>query len=60
MKLITKKKEKLHIRSLSFILYFSLVHNFSILLIWSLTFKYHVNLIPTIISLMKIVDVANG
>ena len=51
---------KLHIWSLSFIGYFNLVPNLSIVSIWSLTFQYRVNLVLTIIFLMKIDKVSNG
>ena len=52
-------KDKLHIWSLSFILYFNLVSNLSIVLIWSLTFLCCVNLVLTVISWMEIADMAN-
>ena len=55
-----KKIDKLHIWPLSFTPYFNLVSNISIVLIWSLTFQYHNNLVLTIFSLMKIVDVASS
>ena len=53
-------KGKLHIESLSFAPYFNLIPNLSIVSIWSLTFQYHINLVPIIISWMKIDDMANG
>ena len=42
-------KGKLHIWFLSFTLYFNLVHNFLIVLIWPLTFWCRVNLVPAVI-----------
>ena len=48
------------IKSLSFISYFNLVSNISIMLTWSLTFQYHTNLIHVIISWTEITKVANG
>ena len=51
---------KLHFLSLSYIPYFNLILNISIVSIWSLTFQYHVNLIPTVIFWMKIDDVSNS
>ena len=53
-------KNKLCILSLSFISYFNLISNLSIILISSLTFQCYVNLVPTIISLIEIADVENG
>ena len=51
---------KLCILSLSFTPYLNLVLNLSIMSIWSLTFQYHVNLVPFIISWTKIADMANS
>ena len=53
-------KYKLRIWFLFYILYFNLIHNISIVSIWSLTFQYCVNLTPAIIFWMKIDDVSNG
>ena len=53
-------KGKLHFLSLSYTLYFNLILNFSIMLIWYLTFQYRVNLVTAIIFWMKIDDVLNG
>ena len=50
---------KLHIWSLSFTPYFNLVPKFSIVLIWSLTSHWRVNLVTSFISWMKIVDMTN-
>ena len=36
------------------------IHNFSIMLIWSLTFQCCVNLVIVVISSMEIANVANG
>ena len=58
--IIKKKNDKLHIWPLSFTPYFNLVSNISIVLIWSLTFQYHINFVLTVFSLMKIVDVASS
>ena len=51
--------DKRRIWSLSFILYFNLVHNLSIVLIWSLIFQWLVNLVSTVIFWMEIANVAN-
>ena len=51
---------KLHTWSLFFTPYFNLVHNFSIMLIWFLTFQCCVNLVIVVISSMEIADVTNG
>ena len=53
-------KGKLCIWSLSFTSYFNLVSNISIMLISSLTFQCHVNLVYIVISLIEIADVENG
>ena len=53
-------KYKLRIWFLFYILYFNLIHNISIVSIWSLTFQYRVSLAPAIIFWMKIDDVSNG
>ena len=50
---------KLHIWSLSYIPYFNLVFNLSIVSIWPLTFQCHVNLVFVVISWIKIDDMAN-
>ena len=49
---------KIRIWSLSFIPYFNLVSNLSIMSIYSVTFQYCINLVSTIISWMKITNVA--
>ena len=51
---------KLSVWLLSFALYFTLVHNILIVLILSLIFHCHVNLVFAIISWIKIADIANG
>ena len=51
---------KLSVWLLSFALYFNLIHNISIVLILSLTFHCHVNLVFAVISWIKIADIANG
>ena len=51
---------RLHIWFLSFTLYFNLVPNFLIVLIWSLTFQCHVNSVTAIISLIEIAVATNG
>lgn len=43
-----------------FTLYFNLVANLLIILIWSLTFQYHINLVTVIIFLIEIADVTNN
>ena len=52
-------KYKLRIWFLFYILYFNLIHNISIVSIWSLTFQYRVSLASVIIFWMKIDDVSN-
>ena len=49
---------KIRIWSLFFIPYFNLVSNLSIMSIYSVTFQYCINLVSTIISWMKITNVA--
>ena len=51
---------KLCFWSLTYTPYFNLIHNLSIVSIWSLTFQYPVNLVPTVILWMKIDDMSNG
>ena len=55
-----KNKIKITFLSLSYILYFNLIHNISILSIWFLIFQYHVNIVIAIIFWMKINNVFNG
>ena len=55
-----KKNGKLYIWFLSFISYFNLVRNFSIVSIWSLIFQCYVNLVFIIISWMEIANVTNS
>ena len=52
--------DKLCFWSLTYIPYFNLIHNLSIVSIWSLTFQCRVNLVPTVIFWMKIDDMSNG
>ena len=49
---------KIRIWSLFFIPYFNLISNLSIMSIYSVTFQYCINLVSTIISWMKITNVA--
>ena len=51
---------KLRIWSIFYTPYFNLVHNLSIVPIWSLTFQYCVNLVSTVNFWMKIDDAFNG
>ena len=55
-----KKLGKLRFWSLSYIPYFNLIPNLSVVSIWSLTFEYYINSVSTIIFWMKIDDVSNG
>ena len=55
-----KNKMKITFLSLSYILYFNLIPNISILSIWSLIFQYHVNIVIAIIFWMKINNMFNG
>ena len=50
---------KLRIWSLSYVPYFNLVFNLSIMSIWSLTFRYRVNLVSVVIIWIKIDDMVN-
>ena len=56
----TKNKMKITFLSLSYILYFNLIPNISILSIWSLIFQYHVNIVIAIIFWMRINNMFNG
>ena len=47
-------------QSLTFTPYFNLVHNFSIVSIWSLTFQCRFNLVSTVISQIKIPNMTNN
>ena len=51
---------KLRVWSLSFTPYFNLIPNLSIVLIWSQTFQWHVNLVSKIIFFMEIDDMNNS
>ena len=51
---------KLHIWSLSFILYVNLVINLLNVLIWSLTFWYCAKMVSAVKCWMENIDVANG
>ena len=51
---------KLCILSLSFTPYLNLVLNFSIVSIWSLNFQCNVNLVPSIIFWIEIIDMTNS
>ena len=53
-------KGKLCVLSLSFISYFNLISNLSIILISSLTFQCYVNLVFAVISWMEITNVVNS
>ena len=51
---------KLHIWSLSFILDFNFIYNFSIVSSWSIIFQLHNNLILAYIYWIKKSDMSNG